>query len=384
MPNYEKNSQKSNFVDISSNKQVKKLYNKKGRLKRILCLVFSMIFLLGGGGMLYYYSFLDTLNFKELDDTNNNTAATNSSVAPLESDATNLSLSEGELLQNSKELNVMLFGEDNSKGDKHGRSDTMIMMTIDNNHKKLKLTSFQRDTYVYIPGYGYDKLNASYNYGGAKLSIQTIEANFGIKVDRYAVVDFDSFKKIIDTLGGIDMEVTQDEIDYINYQMYKNNQADTRTTITDAPGTVHLNGQEALWYARNRGLTKGEDGNEIGLDGDDWDRTSRQRKLLETLFTSMKSADLGHNLYVCVQVFPENRCIVKGLFPLNPFKPSPKQKRSDDVLWQNERFDRRNAASVSGMQCFVMSKKQPCTPATHKKKHWNEVSCCYSGRTVGN
>ena len=213
MPNYEKNSQKSNFVDISSNKQVKKLYNKKGRLKRILCLVFSIIFLLGGGGMLYYYSFLDTLNFKELDDTNNNTAATNSSVAPLESDATNLSLSEGELLQNSKELNVMLFGEDNSKGDKHGRSDTMIMMTIDNNHKKLKLTSFQRDTYVYIPGYGYDKLNASYNYGGAKLSIQTIEANFGIKVDRYAVVDFDSFKKIIDTLGGIDMEVTQDEID---------------------------------------------------------------------------------------------------------------------------------------------------------------------------
>ena len=140
MPNYEKNSQKSNFVDISSNKQVKKLYNKKGRLKRILCLVFSIIFLLGGGGMLYYYSFLDTLNFKELDDTNNNTAATNSSVAPLESDATNLSLSEGELLQNSKELNVMLFGEDNSKGDKHGRSDTMIMMAIDNNHKTIRCT----------------------------------------------------------------------------------------------------------------------------------------------------------------------------------------------------------------------------------------------------
>ena len=185
MPNYEKSSPKSDFIDISSNKQVKKLYNKKGRLKRILCLVFSIIFLLGGGGMLYYYSFLDTLNFKELDDTNNNnTAATNSSVAPLEGDTTNLSLSEGELLQNSKELNVMLFGEDNSNGDKHGRSDTMIMMTIDNNHKKLKLTSFQRDTYVYIPGYGYDKLNSSYNYGGAKLSIQTIEANFGIKVDR--------------------------------------------------------------------------------------------------------------------------------------------------------------------------------------------------------
>ena len=86
--------------------------------------------------------------------------------------------------------------------------------------------------------------------------------------------------------------------------MYKNNQADTRTTITDAPGTVHLNGQEALWYARNRGLKKGEDGNEIGLDGDDWDRTSRQRKLLETLFTSMKSADLGQIVSIVSSVGP--------------------------------------------------------------------------------
>ena len=295
MPNYEKNSQKSNFVDISSNKQVKKLYNKKGRLKRILCLVFSIIFLLGGGGMLYYYSFLDTLNFKDLDDTNtNNTAATNSSVAPLEGDTTNLSLSEGELLQNSKELNVMLFGEDNSHGDEHGRSDTMIMMTIDNNHKKLKLTSFQRDTFVYIPGYGYDKLNASYNYGGAKLSIQTIEANFGIKVDRYAVVDFDSFKKIIDTLGGIDMEVTQDEIDYINYQMYKNKQADTRTTITDPAGTVHLNGQEALWYARNRGLTKGDLKVEAGT------RTATKSVLTVTIGTELQGRESF--LKLCSQV----------------------------------------------------------------------------------
>lgn len=180
-----------------------------------------------------------------------------------------------------------------AKRAEYGRTDTMIMLSIDNIHKKIKLTSFQRDTYVYIPGNGYNKINASYSLGGAKLSIQTIEANFGIKIDRYAVVDFDSFIKIIDTLNGIDMEVTQDEIDYINYQMYKNDQSDTATTITDSPGTVHLNGQEALWYARDRGLTKGEDDNEIGIDGDDWDRTSRQRKMLETLFDSMKSADLG-------------------------------------------------------------------------------------------
>lgn len=301
-----KKGSNGNFVDISSNTQVVKLYTKKGRIKRILCIVLSVLFLLGGGGMLYYYSVLNSLNFKSIaDDNNNNTDSTVPTMAALEGDGTNLSLSGGELLEDSKILNVMLFGEDNSKTENsNGLSDTMIMMSIDNRHKKLKLTSFQRDTYVYIPGYGYNKLNASYTFGGAKLSIQTIEANFGIKVDRYAVVDFDSFKKIIDTLGGIDIELTQDEIDYINYQMYKNKQTSDYTTIKDEPGIVHLTGQEALWYARDRGLTKGEDGNEIGLDGDDWDRTSRQRNLLETLFTSMKSADLAQIVSIVSSVGP--------------------------------------------------------------------------------
>lgn len=291
---------KSNFVDISSGSQIKKVYKKKGRAKRILCGFMSVILLICGSGMLYYYSLLNSLNYKELGNTaSNNTDATTATIPELES-----SYADGELLQNSKVLNVMLFGEDNSGSDQYGRSDTMIMLSIDNIHKKLKMTSFQRDTYVYIPGYGYNKINASYTYGGPTLSIQTIEANFGIKIDRYAVVDFSSFKKIIDTLGGVDIELTQDEIEYINYQMYKNKQSDQWSTITDSPGIVHLNGQEALWYARNRGLSIGEDGNEIGIDGDDWSRTSKQRKLLETIFESMKDADLGQIVSIVSSVGP--------------------------------------------------------------------------------
>ncbi len=295
------NADKGNFVDISSNTQVIKLFNKKGRAKRIVCIVLSVILLISGSGMLYYYSILNSLNFQSISgDTPDATSST------LPSDEfNNFSVSDGELLQDSKVLNVMLFGEDNSKSEAgKGLSDSMIMMSIDNRHKKLKLTSFQRDTYVYIPGYDYNKINAAYTQGGPKLTIQTIEANFGIKVDRYAVVDFKSFKNIIDTLGGVDIELTQDEIDYINYQMYKNNQVDEYTTIKDPPGIVHLNGQEALWYARDRGLSKGEDGNEIGIDGDDWDRTARQRKLLETLFNSMKSADLGQIVSIVSSVGP--------------------------------------------------------------------------------
>lgn len=287
-----------NLVDISSGTQIRKVYNKKGRARRIVCIVLSVILLIGGSGMIYVYSLLDSLQFKDISDDSKTTNANG------KTDSSGFTVENGDILQDSKVLNIMLFGEDNHDGEEHGRSDTMIMASIDNRHKKLKLTSFQRDTYVFIPGHDYDKINASYTLGGAKLSIQTIEANFGVKVDRYAVVDFDSFMKIIDTLGGIDMQVTQDEIDYINYQMYKNEQADTPTTITDPPGVVHLTGQEALWYARNRGLSKGEDGNTIGIDGDDWDRTSRQRKLIETVFESMKGADLGQIISIVSSIGP--------------------------------------------------------------------------------
>lgn len=297
------NDTRSNLVDISSNTQVIKLYKKKGRAKRIICIILSVIFLISGSGLVYYYSLLNSMNFVDISDNADDKNKTGSTT-PTTSDVFGDQLSDSDLIQHSKVLNVMLFGEDNSDGDEHGRTDTMIMLSIDNSHKKIKLTSFQRDTYVYIPDYGYNKINASYFYGGPKLAIKTIEANFGIKIDRYAVVDFESFIKIIDTLGGIDMEVTQDEIDYINYQMYKNGQVDEYTTIKDAPGVVHLNGQEALWYARNRGLQKGEDGNEIGLDGDDWQRTSRQRKLLETLFESMKNADLTQIVSIVSSIGP--------------------------------------------------------------------------------
>lgn len=306
MANY--NSKKDNdkgIVDISSGSQVRKVYNKKGRGVRVLCIVLSIIFLLGGSGLLYYYSILNSLEYESIVDVIDKGNDTQKATLPeMMGSDTQLSLGTDDLLSDSKVLNVMLFGEDNANGSDHGRSDTMIMMSIDNRHKKLKLTSFQRDTYVYIPGYGYNKINASYTYGGAKLAIQTIEANFGIKIDRYAVVDFDSFIKIIDTLGGIDMELTQDEIDYINYQMYKNGQSDEWSTITDQPGTVHLTGLEALWYARNRGLSVGEDGNEIGIDGDDWDRTSRQRKLLETVFESMKNASLTQIVSIVSSIGP--------------------------------------------------------------------------------
>lgn len=301
MASHDNNNEiKGGFVDISSGKQVNKIYKKRGRTIRITSIILSVLLLIGGSGFLYYYSVLNSLKFVDISD--DNSTKSTSSTLPTSDGTFDKPLSNDELLEDSKVLNVMLFGEDNAKGAEFGRSDSMIMLSIDNRHKKLKMTSFQRDSYVYVDGYGYDKLTNAYAYGGPKLTIQTIESNFGVKVDRYAVVDYASFIDIIDVLGGIDLELNQDEIDYINYQLYKNKQSNTRTTITDAPGIVHLTGQEALWYARNRGLDSSEE--EIGIAGDDWDRTSRQRKLLETLFNDMKEADLTQIISIVGKVGP--------------------------------------------------------------------------------
>ena len=291
-----------NMVDISSDKQVRKLYKKKGRGLRTFTLVLSIILLLTGSAFVGLNLYIETHrrfegNYEYMGDEKTKKRATADTVTTLKN---------SDLLQNSKVLNIMLFGEDNKHEEEHGRTDTMIMLSIDNVHKKLKLTSFQRDTYVYIPGQGYDKINASYTLGGATLSIKTIQANFGVKIDRYAVVDFDSFKDIIDTLGGVEIEVTKDEIEYINYQRYKNGQSNgNRHTITAKPGVIRLNGQEALWYSRNRGLTIGEDDNEIGISGDDWDRTARQRKLLTKMVTDLKGAGLSDIVEIVNKVGPK-------------------------------------------------------------------------------
>ncbi|MCH5303624.1 MAG: LCP family protein [Ruminococcus sp.] len=286
----------SEYVDISSNTQVVSLYKKKGRVKRAVSLVLAIIFMITGAGMLYVYNALDSIVYdSEVVETTAATEATKESVDDPGDFKT--AVTDTDLLTNSKVLNVMLFGEDNHSKGSTGRSDSMIMASIDNNSKRIKLTSFQRDTYVYIPGHGYGKINSSYSLGGASLAIRTIEANFGVKVDRYAVVDFTSFRKIIDILGGLTINLDHDEVAYINWQMYINHQTTERYLLDEKDGKITLTGQQALWYARDRGY----DGVQ---SGDDWDRTDRQRKLLETVFNSMRDASITQIVQIVSEIGP--------------------------------------------------------------------------------
>jgi LCP family protein required for cell wall assembly len=286
------------YVDISSGAQVVNVYKKKGRARRVLAILLAVLCMISGGGLIYYYNALDSLEFVS-DETapTQPTTAKATAAGDEEPGDFNTAVNNTDLLSDSKILNVMLFGEDNHSKGSSGRSDSMIMASIDNRSKSVKLTSFQRDTYVLIPGHGYGKINSSYSLGGAALSIRTIEANFGIKIDRYAVVDFTSFKKIIDVLGGLEIELDADEVAYINWQMYINHQTKTAHLLDEKDGVIKLTGQQALWYARDRGY-EGVQG------GDDWDRTSRQRKLLETVFDSVRSASLPQLIQMVSDVGP--------------------------------------------------------------------------------
>ncbi len=290
----------NDFVDISSSADVDRFYDdddmprrKRGTGKRVFVLILSILMLISGAVMVVGKTMLENVlnGINYVQDPTDAQAATQAI-----SETTTVTVKSGgeSLLSSDNVLNILLFGQD-SKGDgeDYGRSDTMILMSIDNVHKKLKLTSFQRDTYVHIPGLGDDKINAAYSFGGEKKSIETIEANFGIKVDKYATVDFDAFRDIIKILGGVDIELSIEEIQYINAQIEVNGQENVTKKLTyDATKKkqmVHLDGYQALWFARNRGEYQLGGNPEYSFSGDDWDRTQRQRNLLETIIKSLRT-----------------------------------------------------------------------------------------------
>ena len=112
--------------------------------------------------------------------------------------------------------NILLIGTDGRPGEKNSRSDSMMILTIDGKNKSLKLTSLARDTYVDIPGHGKQKLTHAYVYGQESLLIDTIEKNFELDIQDYATVNFYSFMDIVDTLGGVQVDVQDGEIKEMN------------------------------------------------------------------------------------------------------------------------------------------------------------------------
>ena len=184
-------------------------------------------------------------------------------------------------------INIALLGID-STDSTSGRSDSIMVATLDPIHNKLKLTSFMRDSYVNISNYGYDKLNHAYAYGGANLAINTLNTNFGLNITDFVAVDFASLPKIIDSLGGITIDITEEELNYINgYINNINSVSGTNSPIITAPGAHHVDGAQALAYSRIRYTS-----------GGDFKRTERQRTVLTALFN--KALNVPTNQYLDV------------------------------------------------------------------------------------
>ena len=184
-------------------------------------------------------------------------------------------------------INILLIGEENIDKDARGRSDSMMIATIDRNRGKLMLTSLMRDCYVQIPDYqGHhyrdNKLNAAYALGGVTLTINTIEKNFDFQIDGYAKVDFSGFEGLIDALGGVEITLSKKEADYLNSTNYISKKK-YRTVVE---GTQTLNGNQALGYSRIRHVPTPE-----GV-ADDYGRTLRQRKVLNAIFEKYKNSNL--------------------------------------------------------------------------------------------
>ena len=268
----------SDFIDISS-KSTKAVHKKRNTIIQIVSIVMAVLFVVSGGALVYASSIMNSLGDEE------GTLTKNTKNYTVKDDRGNGVISDNKLLANKDVLNVMLFGQDSKESkDDNGRSDSMILVSIDSNNKEIKFSSFMRDTYVDIDGYNKDKLNAAFAYGGPQLAVKTIEKNYGIKIDNYISVGFGKFKDIVDALGGVSVQLDQDECGYINWQLNKNGQAGTYGEVQVKDGSQKLNGQQALWFCRDRGSEQ--------FSGSDFTRTSRQRRMLMGLIESYKNSSV--------------------------------------------------------------------------------------------
>lgn len=186
--------------------------------------------------------------------------------------------------RDSRIVNILLIGQDRREGETQARSDSMILCTFDRDADKLTLTSFLRDLYLPIPGHGSNRINAAYSFGGMTLLEQTLEENFDLVVDGAIEVDFQQFSQIIDLLGGVTMELRQDEADTINRE--------TGSNLSE--GAQLLTGQQTLTYSRIRSLDP---------DGD-ISRTGRQRKIMGALVESFRGASPSTLLTLVKQLLP--------------------------------------------------------------------------------
>lgn len=192
--------------------------------------------------------------------------------------------------------NILLAGVDRRDKSWNGNSDSMMLVSINHTAKRVSIISLMRDTYVDIEGVGYAKLNAAYAYGGGPLMASTVTDTYKVDVSRYASVDFENMIEIVDALGGIDLEMTDKEVEVANgYMLDMCNTLGMNgyDYILPGGGVYHCNGVQAVAYARNR-----------YVGNSDYARTERQRYVISQMIAEAKQMDVAQITQFVKDVLP--------------------------------------------------------------------------------
>jgi LCP family protein required for cell wall assembly len=175
----------------------------------------------------------------------------------------------GILAHPDDQVNILLLGSDQRPNDGGFRTDTIQLLTINPQEGTVKLTAFPRDLYVYIPGYTVQRINTAMGWGGFEALTTTMEYNFGVRPDYYILINFWSFKEVIDSIGGVTVHIGRDLCD----------QRDAFGWYCVSQGTMWMSGESALWYVRSRYTTS------------DLDRGRRQQEVIEAIFEQLLNVD---------------------------------------------------------------------------------------------
>ena len=248
--------------------------------------------------------------------------------------------------------NIALFGVDQADGG-GGRSDAIMVATLDTKNKKIKVTSFMRDSYVEIPGKGGDKLNAAYSYGQEELAMKTLNQNFDLNIEDFVTVDFSSLPKIIDEIGGVDIEVDGAELKHINnYINDLNSKTGTSSPQVSGTGMRRLNGVQAMAYCRIRYTA-----------GDDFKRTERQREVLDDMLGKILNMSVTKYPGLISEVLP----MVKTTLSTGTILDMATDVVSIGNNLEQGRFPMDGdytAETIRGMSCLTFDKE-----VTQKKVH---------------
>lgn len=193
--------------------------------------------------------------------------------------------------------NVALFGVDSRDGDlgEGNRTDCIIVASLNNKTKEIKMVSVYRDTLLDLSEGTYQKCNAAYSYGGPVLAINMLNMNLDLDIQDYVTVDFGAIADAVDLLGGIEIEVTEEELPYINQYIPETaTSAGKAANLLQSAGLQKLDGTQATTYARIRSTA-----------GGDFTRTERQRLVIEKMFEKAKMADIGTLNAIIDKVFPQ-------------------------------------------------------------------------------